>query len=106
MLKIKDNIDLKVLEKYGFKKHKHDNESVLVSKWIRETCYGDSGDYPTDLNDYYFQFYPFIEIIPNPRGEKLLYFHLHYDYHKYNLVDVLYDLMQAGLVEKVGGNKE
>lgn len=101
MLKIKDSVKLEELEKYGFKKHKHDNEGVLVSKWIRETCYGDSGDYPTDTNDYYFQFYHLIEIIPNPKGERLLYFYLHYDYHKYRLAETLYDLIQAGLVEKV-----
>ncbi len=101
MLKIKDNVDLKELEKYGFKKHKHDNEGVISSKWIRETCYGDSGDYPTNLNDYYFQFYSLIEIIPNPRGEKLMYFHLYYNEHKYKLAEILYDLIQAGLVEKV-----
>lgn len=100
MLKIKDNVDLKELEKFGFKKHKHEDEGVLVSKWIRETCYGDSGDYPTNLNDYYFQFYPLIEIIEH-KGKRLLYFRLHYDHYVYNLAEVLYDLIQAGLVEKV-----
>ena len=102
MLCIKKDVDLKGLKKYGFKKHKHDDKGVVCSKWIREICYGDSGDYPTNLNDYYFQFYPLIEIIPNPKGEKLLYFHLHYDYHKYKLAEVLYDLIKDGLVEKMG----
>ena len=101
MLKIKDNVDLKELEKYGFKKHKNDDEGVLVSKWIRETCYGDSGDYTTNLNDYYFQFYPLIEIIPNKKGNRLLFFRLHYDKYVYELSELLYDLIKDGLVEKV-----
>lgn len=96
MLKIKDNVDLKELEKYGFKKHKRDNEGVLVSKWVRDFCYGD------DMSDkYHLDFYPLIEIIPNPKGDRILYFHLHYDYYRYKLCDLLYDLIQAGLVEKV-----
>lgn len=102
MLKIKDNVDLKELEKYGFKKHKkYENEGVLASKWIRETCYGDSGDYPTNENNYYFQFYPLIEIIPNQNGDRLLYFRIHYYHYVYELSELLYDLIKDGLVEKV-----
>ena len=96
MLKIKDNVDLKELEKYGFKKHKKDNPGVLVSKWIKEECYGDD-----DSVNYYLDFYPIIEIIPTLNGNKYLYFHHRYDFHKHIIADILYDLIQAGLVEKV-----
>ena len=101
MLKIKDNVKLEKLEKYGFKKHKHDDKNVVCSKWIRETCYGDNGDYPTNPNDYYFQFYPLIEIMKNHKGERLLYFTLYYNHYVYKLSEVLYDLIKDGLVEKV-----
>lgn len=32
MLVIKNNVDLKELEKYGFKKHKNDEDKVILSK--------------------------------------------------------------------------
>ena len=35
MLKIKDNVDLKELEKFGIRKHKNDDKNVVVSKWGR-----------------------------------------------------------------------
>lgn len=33
MLVIKNNVDLKELEKYGFKKHKKDDDRVVLSQW-------------------------------------------------------------------------
>ncbi len=35
-VKIKDSVDLKELEKFGFRKHKKDSEDVLTSKWSRD----------------------------------------------------------------------
>lgn len=44
MLKIKDSVDLKELENYGFKKHKRDDKYVVVSKWVMERIYGEDRD--------------------------------------------------------------
>ena len=96
MLKVKDNIDLNVLKKYGFKKHKSDEKGVVVSKWCREICYGDD-----DSDKYYFQFHPLIEIIPNSKGENFLYFRNSYYNFKYIIADTIYELTKANLLEYV-----
>ena len=80
MLKIKDNVDLKELEKFGIKKYcsygyvysedKKDNAELLIDK----------------INDNYF-------IVINPFGDNDLIYHA--------CLDKIYDLIQAGLVEKV-----
>lgn len=74
MLKIKDNIDLKELEKFGFK------------------CY--------EKGEYYFVGFPF-------GGAKLLVSknrNIDFDYkwedEDFELLDILFDLIQAGIVEK------
>lgn len=95
MLKVKDNIDLKVLKKYGFKKHKNDDKDVIVSKWCREICYGDGCD------EYYFQFHPLIEIIPNSKGENFLYFRNSYYNFKYIIAETIHELTKANLIENV-----
>lgn len=74
MLKIKDNVDLKELEKFGFKYHKKQRNQ--------------------------YEYYSFIStealliVIYNDR--KIFFL------DKAGL-DILFDLIQAGLVEKVGG---
>lgn len=78
MLKIKDNIDLKELEKFGFKFE----EGTTYIKEIDEiTCIYVS---ECDLKciDY---------VIDPLSNDKFIY----------DLTDTLYDLIQAGLVEKV-----
>lgn len=79
MLKIKDNIDLKELEKFGFK--------GIGCNYICNLI----GSYPDD----------FIEIQINKQDRELILC-INTDY---SIVDtelaVLYDLIQAGLVEKV-----
>jgi hypothetical protein len=89
MLKIKDNVDLKELEKFGFKA------------------------YSFDRNNFYGAVYErFLD-------DKLVYKVVITTNHKYiqirdgdfaniagSLQDLLYDLIQAGLVEKVGGESE
>lgn len=82
MLKIKDNVDLKELEKFGFKENKEndwlevwtdDNFRLCVllyNRHITIDCIGDDDIYWT------------------------------------NKLDLLFDLIQAGLVEKVGGESE
>ena len=69
MLKIKDNVDLKKLEKFGFKKKYYYNAYVLES----EDCKQD--------------------IVFDYETRKLCFCNWGYD--------ILYDLIQAGLVEKV-----
>ena len=74
MLKIKDNVDLKELEKFGFKVDKYN----LWYEYYTKNNYKDA-------------------IIINTRNKRLGL------YQTYNgkSYDVLYDLIQAGLVEKV-----
>ena len=74
MLKIKDNIDLKELEKFGFKAYDY----VLFYEYHSKNNYKDT-------------------IMLNMKNKRLLF------YQTYNgkSYDVLYDLIQAGLVEKV-----
>ena len=83
MLKIKDNVDLKELEKFGFKKDKNDNDNIY---------YLDFKPYEAHTD------YSYIEI----NGEDRL-FNIDCvevdDYEK--VLNVLFDLIQAGLVEKV-----
>lgn len=73
MLKIKDNIDLKELEKYGFK---------LIKDYISDKYYAYlSGSLRINLSN-----------------KKLIKNDAHFN--EYDL-DVVYDLIQDGLVEKV-----
>ena len=79
MLKIKDNVDLKELEKFGFEK---------------------------DGYNYYYDFIPYTEnngqyvsIDVKERKIELGYIDLEY-FNK--AVELLYDLIKADLVEKVG----
>ena len=69
MLKIKDNVDLKELEKFGFKKKYYYNAYVLESE--------------NNKHDIVFE-------LPS---RKLAFCNWSYD--------ILYNLIQAGLVEKV-----
>ena len=75
MLKIKDNVDLKELEKFGFKKKTYfDGKCLVLESIINEH------------NDYQ-------DIIFELPSKKLAFCNWAYD--------ILYDLIQAGLVEKV-----
>ncbi len=87
MLKIKDNVDLKELEKFGFSTYeeeiKIDDERIIYFTY----CYKDFYLYVTDTRKIY--------------GEEC-------DYIKGTVLanenfDTLFDLIQAGLVEKVEG---
>ena len=74
MLKIKDNVDLKELEKFGFELC----EYVLFYEYHSKSDYKDS-------------------IMINMKNKRLLF------YQNFNgkSYDTLYDLIKAGLVEKV-----
>ena len=79
MLKIKDNVDLKVLEKYGF-------------KFERGTTYIK----PFKCDDTY--------IVVSECDLRIIYIEIDIfdrEYEINQIVDILYDLIQAGLVEKV-----
>lgn len=85
MLKIKDNVDLKVLEKYGFRHCQTSMEKYFYTYYL---------DNEFDLTIY--------------EQDKIL--RLGYcpiddtgSYADTNYLDKLYDLIQAGLVEKVEG---
>lgn len=97
MLKIKDNVDLKELEKFGFKKHKNDNDYTLVSKWGRLYVDGDSSDGHNSCGSW--SFYPYIKILTNRYIRTVN----HWDFEQ-EINRTLFDLIQAGLVEKVETN--
>ena len=87
MLKIKDNVDLKELEKYGIKKGY--KLPILVSKTTEYEVMSIDKDRVINIgrdlwwsHEYYYGF-----VTPEDKkgGE-----------------DILYDLIKAGLVEKVG----
>ena len=85
MLKIKDNIDLKELEKFGFKQ-KYNEDTGKAEKYIKDnkgitiTIYNEVKEI---LIDIYF-------LPPEASQEDFIEFGT-----------LLYDLIQAGLVEKV-----
>lgn len=84
MLKIKDNIDLKELEKFGFEYEKEDGE-----EWY--------GKY---LNDNVHKLF----IFPNDRVIYQGKFRLIFGFEEVELEEKhIQDLIQAGLVEKVEG---
>ena len=80
MLKIKDNVDFKELENYGFKNIKlGDGEKICYKPKKTEK----------DV----------IEIEINIKTKEIILSQLHDLFHTHE--DTLYDLIQAGLVEKV-----
>ena len=77
MLKIKDNVDLKELEKFGFEYKKEDEQYIL------DTCkkeYGFSGFVVCEGSNYIYN----------------------YSSCNNDVLDILYDLIKADLVEKCG----
>lgn len=81
MLKIKDNVDLKKLEKYGFERYSKD--SYYNNKH-------DNKDYAEVLIDNLVNG---LIIVINPYGDNDCIYH--------ETLDVIYDLIKDGLVEKV-----
>ena len=77
MLKIKDDVDLKELEKFGFEK----NLREMVKRWE-----GGTEEIIIDLNDKYIRIIKILNYAWCCIEEVL---------------DVLFDLIQAGLIEKV-----
>ena len=79
MLKIRDNVDLKELEKFGFEYREYSSESS---------------------NYKFYDFTPnnSISVIQIEITSRLIYLN---DNNKYDGLSKIYDLIQAGLVEKV-----
>lgn len=96
-LKIKDEVDLKVLKKYGFKEVQQNKRINYIYMPVDEVYnnLGNSITVNADTNLYNLDYY---------EGEdRLMSFSFNeqatYDFNK--TMCVLYDLIQAGLVEKV-----
>lgn len=94
MLKIKDNIDLKELEKFGFYKL---NESYMEPyafdvKVEKDYSFAEEGFAMLEVDAF------------NVDGEKDRILHLYTttDDEVWWDIDIVYDLIQAGFVEKVG----
>ncbi len=91
MLKIKDNVDLKQLEKFGFKPKYDEDTGKIVA--YQKKCEKDVGGLliniteTTSLIRIYRAFKEKVEWRINK-------------YNDYFDIDTLYDLIQAGLVEK------
>ena len=81
MLKIKDNVDLKELEEFGFKY----DENYGVWKWDRLDKDG----------------IPFYQVYITKRHHNIQIRIGYVSYIAHRLQELLYDLIQAGLVEKV-----
>ena len=85
MLKIKDDVDLKELEKFGFKQSNYDKEILIII--YKDELY---------VEDY-------IEVDKIKRILTLGHYQEEYGACYLNVGELLYDLIQAGLVEKVEG---
>ena len=97
MLKIKDNVDLKELEKFGFIKL---NESDMKH-------YGYELNYENEdeLNNWSTTGFAMLEVYEfdfNGKKDRTLHFYTTTNDEVWWDVDIIFDLIQAGLVEKVG----
>jgi hypothetical protein len=79
MLKIKDNVDLKELEKYGFKRN-----SNFPDGWAMVKTYEKGKYYQEDI------------YVWNDRKIQV---------NAIDILDTIYDLIQAGLIDKVNGDE-
>ena len=83
------------LKKIGFRKHKQDDNNVLVSKWIREWVEADSIDGYKCGSDGW-NFYPLLKITNNLEIKFCSYWPWDLD----NAKKILQDLIEKGLVEE------
>ena len=111
MLKIKDNINMKILEQYGFSKHEYigdiDIEEWFDDHWIDE--YGNKVEAPPldrekvdrtcykkkKKNDRGITKYSNINVFANKDEKRREIFDDDFD------IDILYELIKADLVERV-----
>ena len=91
MLKIKDNVDLKELEKFGFEKDLKGNYTLSIDdKETNKRLFG---------IETMFDFI-FLTVWKNSRNLQVEFQDME-DYYAMNM-NVIFDLIDAGLVEKVG----
>lgn len=92
MLKIKDNVDLKELEKFGFK--------ITKNEWFKtnnDEAFEAIQDFETDgikVNLAVEEYRRINFYFEEERG---------YNYTRFNEIDIIYDLIKADMVEKVEG---
>lgn len=87
MLKIKDNVDLKELEKFGFRA-KYDEDTGKIYKYHYEYNYfGQSNEYSVEIDIYL--------------KDKILECYISGYKAEEHLINLLYDIIKADLVEKV-----
>lgn len=95
MLKIKDDIDLKELEKFGFEKDLKGNYTLSIDdKETNERLFGIDTMYD----------FIFLKVWKYSRELQVTFQDMQ-DYFSMNM-DVIFDLIDAGLVEKVGDVNE
>lgn len=95
MLKIKNNVDLKELENFGFKP-KYDEDTGKIKKFINK----DKKYNYTDSTEYILiEIYK--ELCPYGQYEVKEIWKVYLKERTSESIDLLYDLIQAGLVEKV-----
>ena len=103
MLKIKDNVDLKELEKYGLRPLYDCNTNtgeVHIRCIVSERYSGKYGG--LTLIPKKKGLHIFNRFISNNNNHLSLYY---FDYGTYIDIDLLYDLIKADLVEKVDSNE-
>lgn len=101
MLKIKNGIDLKQLKKFGFEPHYFENKELKIKKHIisytkKTTDY----EYRNSLGNIVCKYDGGLEVFVSDGSINLITEHYVGDNGRFEL-DLLYDLIQAGLVEKV-----
>ena len=93
MLKIKDDVDLKELEKFGFKPKYNENTGEICA--YQKKCEKDVGGLLITITET-------ISLIRIFRAFRMKNVEWRINqYNNYFDIDTLYDLIQAGLVEKV-----
>lgn len=94
MLKIKDSVDLKELEKFGFKP-KYDENTGEICAYEKKVLKNEYEGLIVTLQETKSK----IRIFKSFQGRKVVW--KINRYNDYFDIDTLYDLIQAGLVEKV-----
>ena len=100
-LRIKDNVDLKELEKYGFELDEYNKYALLIKIVIPCYCYScENGNTNHNKEEKIKGLYVEKNRIINKvgYGGEYSYYKNRFDSKEY---DVLYDLIKADLVEKV-----
>lgn len=95
MLKIKDNVDLKELEKFGFKKlNDSDMQPYGFELNVEDSAYSnwsDNGFAMLEVDGFDF----------NGKKDRILHLYTTTNDEVWWDIDVIFDLISAGLVEKV-----